>query len=307
MNHLPGQNTNSFIIKLPINKDFYKDSEIKEDKNQKNLKGIKLLKEREKEQSYSPTSQKFKILIIDDNIEIMNFLIDLFSEYKCYSAFDGQEALDIVKSNNIDLIISDDDMPNINGEQFLRQIKKDRNLSFIPFIFIPNNQSRTLKQQIISIGADDSISKPINVKILKTKVQSLLKNREMIKTSFKAQLLSQPNVLVPDNLNEEFILKISKIIHSEMHNQEFNVQKLVEKTSYSQSTLYKKIKTITGMSAVEFIRKIRLSKAEKLLRNKDLSIAEIMHQVGISDHKYFRESFKKVFGKSPKKYRDALN
>jgi signal transduction histidine kinase/ligand-binding sensor domain-containing protein/DNA-binding response OmpR family regulator len=248
-----------------------------------------------------------KILVVDDNEEIRNYLSDLLSAYHfIFTAIDGEDALIKLDETLPDLIISDVVMPNVDGFELCKILKNDPRFTDIPVILLTAKSK--VQNEIISIraGADDFISKPFEPELLIEKIENLLQTREKLKSMYSKKVKIESTNVEITPITEKLIEQAIKTIENNLTNPEFNAEYLAEKLNTSYSSLYRKIKQATGYSISEFIRKIKLERAAKLLKDKDKTISQIAFEVGFNDIKYFRECFQKLFKQTPSDYRKSL-
>ncbi|WP_188460089.1 two-component regulator propeller domain-containing protein [Marivirga lumbricoides] len=244
---------------------------------------------------------KRTLLIIEDNLELRNYLIEeLRSDYKVLNAEEGQEGLKKAKKYMPDVIITDVIMPNMNGYEFCNQLKGDLNTSHIPVLMLTAKAMPEDWVEGLEAGADVYLNKPFDMNIMKSHLKQLIINREKLFTKFMAGVSKPENDHATSSLDQQFILNIIKYIKENIRETNLNVEKLADDFSLSRSQLYRKIKVLTGLSANELIRKIRLERAKELLQeNANISISEISYLVGFSSPSYFSKSFKDYFGILP--------
>jgi signal transduction histidine kinase/ligand-binding sensor domain-containing protein/CheY-like chemotaxis protein/AraC-like DNA-binding protein len=251
------------------------------------------------------------ILVIDDNDDIREYLKLLFkNDYKVHSAVNGREGLSIIKDVLPDIVISDVMMEQMTGIELCTAIREDMSISHIPVILLTSSASPEIKLKGIEGGADDYISKPFDKELLKARVAGILRNKNNLQKYFYNEItLNATNQKIPAEY-KIFLDNCIKVVEKHLMDPDFNIQTLAGELGISHSSLYKKIKFISGQSANGFIRFIRLRKAAEILINSRHNIFETSFLVGINDIKYFREQFKKVFGINPsqymKKYRKNL-
>jgi signal transduction histidine kinase/ligand-binding sensor domain-containing protein/CheY-like chemotaxis protein/AraC-like DNA-binding protein len=257
------------------------------------------------------TADLKSILIIDDNDDLREYLKLLFkTDYKVYSANNGREGLSIIKDVLPDIVISDVMMDGMTGIELCTAIREDISISHVPVILLTSSSSPEIKLKGIEGGADDYISKPFDKEILKARVAGILRNKNNLQKYFYNEItLNATNQKIPAEY-KTFLDNCIRIVEKHLMDPDFNIQILAGELGISHSSLYKKIKFISGQSASGFIRFIRLRKAAEILINTRHNIFETSGLVGINDIKYFREQFKKVFGINPsqymKKYRKNL-
>lgn len=253
-----------------------------------------------------------KILIVEDNDELRNYLNHTLSEeYQIQTCENGKDALLIVKEYMPELIISDIMMPEMRGDELCSILKKDLDTSHIPIILLTalNDEKSILKG--IQTGADEYVVKPFNVGILKATIANLLANRMRLKNKFAKLDITQEEE-ESDNCSNcttdidwKFMATLRGVVEKNMDDVEFNVDILCSQMNMSRTSLYNKIKALTDTSPSDFIRVIRLKKAGELLKEDKHNVTEVAEMTGFNDAKYFREVFKKHFGVSPSKFKDT--
>ena len=255
------------------------------------------------------SSQKQRLLIVEDNNDLRQYLKHTLSEsYIIQTAQNGKEALAIVKAYNPDLIVSDIMMPEMRGDEFCRIIKKDIETSHIPLILLTalNDEKSILKG--LDTGADEYISKPFNIAILKATILNLLVNRSLLRQKYanlEIVASKEDNIDFSSDLDWNFINTVKKKVEDNLDNQEFNVDSLCNLLNMSRTSFYNKIKALTNQAPADYIRAIRLNRAAELLKTGKYSVIEVADMTGYNDAKYFREVFKKHFNVSPSKYAKA--
>jgi len=244
-----------------------------------------------------------ELLIIDDNPDIRAYLKSIFEKhFKVHVGADGKEGLDMALRLIPDLIISDVMMPEINGFELCSTIKSNVNTSHIPVILLTARTSTIFQNQGIETGADDYVTKPFNEKTLLLKVRNLISSRRQLRTKYAREITLQPRDITINNTDESFLDNVIEIIEEDMSNGNLKIEDYSKRLGMSHSAIYKKIKFLTDMAPVEFIRTIRLKKAKEYLQKSNLSVSQVSFEVGFSDPKYFSKRFHKYFGRSPSSY-----
>ncbi len=251
-------------------------------------------------------SPSFKrILLVEDNDDMQSFLQRSLSEnYYVFMVSNGHIGWDIVQNVRPDLVISDIMMPKMNGDELCSKIKSDINISHIPVILLTALNDKDNIIRGLRTGADEYITKPFDISILKATIITILANREALKNRF-AQLDIKNNdeyINGASELDREFMTKVKEIIERSLQDSNFNVDILCSAINMSRSSFYNKIKVLTDQAPADFIRSIKLTRAAELLRSKRYNISEVADMTGFSDAKYFREVFKKHYNMSPSKY-----
>jgi len=244
------------------------------------------------------------VLVVDDNPEMLRLLSDIFADrFSVETAINGKEAFAIATDLVPDIILSDIDMPEMNGRDLCRLLKGERLTSHIPVILITGQADVQQQLDGIGVGAYDYIVKPFDHDILKSKVLNALSNLEKMREHLKYQILSSPDPKdVPESKDEQLIRQVSEIVADNIRTPDLSVEFLADKVGMSRSHLYRKFKAIIGYSPVEYIRIFRIRKAAELLKSGRVRVSEAAYDVGFSDPKYFSSCFKKEFGINPSEY-----
>lgn len=193
-------------------------------------------------------------------------------------------------------------MPVMDGVEFCQLVKQDLTISHIPVILITARSSFMHMQEGFESGADDYITKPFNSRLLLLKVTNLLCTRERMKEMYSRRFSPESLGIKVVSADEVFMQKISTFIENNLSNPELNIDLFCRETGVSRANLYRKMKALTGLSANEFIRNIRLETAAKLLKETDLTITEVAENVGFSSAAYFSSCFKSLYKVAPKDY-----
>lgn len=246
------------------------------------------------------------VLVIDDSSDIVTFLASYLSDdYDVLTASDGQKALDILQNQTVSLIISDVMMPGIDGYELCRRLKSDISTSHIPLILLTAKTTDDNKLEGLQLGADDYITKPFNMEVLKLRVQKLLEWAERNHREFRKKLDITPSEITITPLDEQFMQKALKLVEQHLDNSEFTVETLGQELGMSRSFLYKKLMAITGLGPAEFIRTIRIKRGKSLLEQSQMQISEIAYTVGFNSAKSFSMNFKAEYGMTPSEYLKA--
>jgi Signal transduction histidine kinase len=249
------------------------------------------------------------MLIVEDNDEIREYISSSFrSEYKIIEAATGKEGVELALSTIPNIIISDIMMPEMNGIELCRTIKEDMRTSHIPIILLTAKDSIRDKEEGYESGADSYLTKPFSAKLLHSRIRNLLESRAKIAkyiTDNKQGIdgsLTSINFPKLSNLDRAFLEKLTKIIEDNLDVEKFDIDFLTNEIGMSHSTLYRKIKGLTGMTANEFIRKIRIRNSLRLMQSGDYNVSEAAYMTGFNNLGYFRECFKEEYGTSPSEY-----
>jgi signal transduction histidine kinase/DNA-binding response OmpR family regulator len=248
-------------------------------------------------------SEKSTILLVDDNLEIRNYIKSIFeADYLIMEAGSAEAAFEMIENEIPNLVITDVVMGQMSGVDLCQRIKEDAALMHIPVILLTSGSTAELKLKGIENGADDFITKPFDKEILVARVANLLRSRLNLHQHFYNQItLKADDYSVSPDL-KKFLENCIAITEKHLDDKDFNVKQLADELDMSHSALYKKVKLISGKSINEFIRFIRLRKVAQLFINTDCKVNEGAYQAGFNDIRYFREQFAKVFGMNPSEY-----
>lgn len=243
------------------------------------------------------------ILLVDDNEEILEFLERILrSKYTVLKAESGEQALELLQSNSVQLVISDVMMPGMDGFELCKVIKGNFEYSHIPVILLTAKNTIKAKVTGLELGADAYIEKPFSNDHLKAQIASLLSNRNMIREYFSSSPLVHIKSMAHSKADEKFLETLNEIIQSNMEDVDLDVNKLAKLMNMTRITLYRKIKAISALSPFELINITRLKKAAELLAEGNLRIYEISDQVGFSSQSNFTRNFQKQFNRTPTEY-----
>lgn len=247
------------------------------------------------------------ILVIEDNIEMLEYVTGKLSlKYNTIQATNGAKGLEMAIENNPDLIITDLMMPEMDGIKLCKKIKTDINTSHIPIIILTAKSTEESTIEGLGTGADVYISKPFSIEVLKAQVKALLESRQKIKLNFSRQLILQPKDMTFTSTDERFLKRLMEVVEQNIADTNFGIKELTKQMGMSHSVIFRKIKSLTGLNVVEFIRNIRLKKAALILKKNKIPISEVSYMVGFSYRKYFSKCFIKEFGITPSEYSSSL-
>lgn len=243
------------------------------------------------------------ILLVDDNDEILDFVSeDLEDKYEIRTAHNGSEALTILKTESVQLLISDVMMPIMDGFELCRVVKSDFELSHIPVILLTAKNTLQSKIEGLELGADAYIEKPFSPEYLQVQTANLLRNRNNIKEYFAKSPLVHLKSIAHSKADEKFLEKLNETIYRNLENVDLAVEHLAEYMNVSRPTLYRKIKAISNLTPNELINIARLKKAAELLAEGGYKVYEVADMVGYGSQAYFGRNFNKQFGMSPTEY-----
>ncbi|HTN38922.1 MAG TPA: two-component regulator propeller domain-containing protein, partial [Arachidicoccus sp.] len=242
------------------------------------------------------------VLMVEDNPDLNSFIKRQLSEfYRVETAFDGKEGLEKALAIQPDIIVSDIMMPNMDGITMLDKLKNNRETSHIPVILLTAKSSVESQIEGLNYGADYYIPKPFSSDFLMASVKNLIRQRtrmfERIISRKTADL--KPEKIVITSKDEEFLKRVVKIVSDNMDDPAFNIEATAAQLNMTHNTFYKKFKSLTNLTPVEFVRDIRLQRANEYLETGEYNVSEVAYMTGFSNPKYFSTCFKAKYNTSP--------
>ncbi len=246
------------------------------------------------------------IVIVEDDHDLRFLLRDILSkDYIVYEAGDGVKAIGLINQYMPQLVISDVLMPNMDGLELCNRIKSATSTCHIPVMLLSARSAEDQHIEGYEAGADAYISKPFNARYLTMRVKKLIQYQQNLQHLFQEdKIVSAIGSGTINNNDKEFLEKIYKIIEEDISSPELNAGKLEKELFLSKMQLYRKLKSITGMTPNEFIKNARLQKAASLLSSSDMPIIEVFYTTGFNNQSYFFREFKKKYNSAPGEYRD---
>ena len=256
------------------------------------------------EENGEEQKERFTLLMVDDSPDMCRFVHDYFrGEYTVLTANNGEVALQRLEENDsIDLVVSDVTMPKMDGLELCKRIKTDLRWSHIPVILLTGRRGDQVEVEGLRLGADEYITKPFNVEMLRLRVKKFIEKREDRQRQFREKMDVAPSEITITSVDEQFIQRAIKICEDHISDTEFSVEVLGQELSLSRTYLYKKLINITGKGPAEFIRTIRLKRGKQYLEQTTMPIADISLMIGYGNPKRFTENFKAEYGMSPSEY-----
>ena len=281
------------------------------------------------------SSSKELMLLVEDNQELRSFLRSIFaSTYRVVEASDGMEGWSKALKYLPDIIISDVMMPEKDGIEMTRELRADMTTSHIPIILLTAKTTIESKLEGLEYGADDYITKPFSATYLQARVENLLMQRKKLQNFYRDSLthvtVSETPVAQGETLaghasaepvssaaeepampemspnDRKFMDKLVDLMEKNMDNGELVVDDLVRELAVSRSVFFKKLKTLTGLAPVEFIKEMRIKRAAQLIETGEFNMTQISYMVGINDPRYFSKCFKAQVGMTPTEYREKV-
>lgn len=255
------------------------------------------------EEQNSDSSGLPKMLVVEDNFDLRKQVKNIFrNEYRVFEAEDGLAGLEAAKKNLPDIIVTDVMMPKMDGMEMCRKIKEEEEISHIPIMILTAKNTDDTIVEGYDLGADGYVMKPFNVEVLKARVNSLVKNREQLRSRFQKEIEINPKIISNTPADSKFLDKILEFIEQNLSNSEYSVEQLAEDYGVSRIYLNRKIKALTGETTIEFMRNIKLKHAAELFKQNTLNVSEVAWEVGYNDIRTFRKRFKEKFEMSPSEF-----
>lgn len=251
----------------------------------------------------APGSPRPLILLVEDQDDIRTYIRHLFAEtYQVIEAADGAAGWEKAARLLPDIVIADVAMPIMDGFALTHRLKSDPRTSHIPVIILTAKDTVDNQLTGLETGADDYLTKPFHPILLQARVNNLLTLRDQLKTKYNRLVTLQPQAQELDHPDAKFLNQLMDVLNRHLHEPEFNVTSLVGEIGMSRPVLFRKVKMLTGLSVIDLLRTTRLKKAELLLKQRKISVAEVAFAVGFSDPKYFSRAFRSQFGMTPTEY-----
>lgn len=302
-----------FTISLQLGKDHYKEDEVDfylDEQVANELPDTDRPAAEEREEDIKPSLPS--VLVVDDNADLCDMLkMQLDDKFNIHLAHNGEEGLNKINLYHPDVVVTDQMMPVMDGMEMLRRIRADFQISHIPVIMLTAKGDEASKIQAISEGANAYIVKPFNKDYLMVRIEQLLGERKRFRELMcgdggmddaSAAELSDSYANRLEKKDLDFIDKIHRVVEENMENSEFNIDAIAASIGLSRSAFFKKLKSLTGLAPVDWVKEVRLNKSVELIKTTDLSISEIAFAVGFNDSGYFSKCFRKKYSQSPREY-----
>ena len=245
---------------------------------------------------------KPRVLVIDDNADIRAYATALLGdEYDVMEASDGSEGLKKAVREVPDVVVCDVMMSGMDGLECCKHLKSDSLTCHIPVILLTAKTLDEHRAEGYAYGADAYLTKPFNGNVLKARIKNLITNRRLMKIVFGNDAQQEPMEAVSQSAESQFVEKFRTIIQGNLGNSDLNVETISHEMGISRAQLYRKIKSITGISPNDIIREARMKRADRLLETTDKSVSEIAYEVGFSSPSYFTKCYREFFGRTPNK------
>ena len=298
----------TFTLEIPINKESFAPSQIDE-RHQMQIhipeKSIADLPQAENlTEDTVPTADASAshVMIVEDNTELLRLMKRLLQpRYHVITANDGREALQLIQTNKVDIVVSDVMMPEMDGYELTNHIKHNEIYSHLPVILLTAKTTEGDQQKALLTGADGYITKPFKIRDLQLRIDNLIANRQRIHTETPTQVEEPADAMNPED--REFLDRATQCVHRNISDSDYDREAFAADMGTSVSTLYNRLRDLTGKSMANFIRDIRIQEACKIAKNEhNTRVSDIAYRVGFRDAKYFATAFKRITGKQPKEY-----
>ena len=297
----------TFTLEIPINKESFAPSQIDEQHQlqipipEASIADLPQAESLTEDTAPMAGAGASRVLIVEDNIELLRLMKRLLQHrYHVLTASDGHEALQLIQTNKLDIVVSDVMMPEMDGYQLTEHIKQNEIYSHLPIILLTAKTTEDDQHKALLMGADGYITKPFKIRDLQLRIDNLIANRQRIHTEETA------DEEVADTMNpedREFLELANQCVYKNLNDSDYDREAFAADMGTSVSTLYKRLRDLTGKSISNFIRDIRIQEACKIAKNeRNTRVSDIAYRVGFRDAKYFATAFKRITGKQPKEY-----
>ena len=286
---------NSFVLELPVHQAVKVEIPVAREK------------EEAEEMPAAIDNLLHTVLVVEDDPEMRGYLAkELSEQYNVLVAANGEDALQLVESQRIDLVVSDIMMPGIDGVALCNRIKSTTEYCHIPVILLTAAVGMETRIETLEAGADGYIEKPFAIELLQANIANLFKNREIANRQFTQSPLTHFNSMVTGGMDQEFMERLHDTVMKHLAEPDLNIETLTNELGTSKSTLYRKVTANTGLNINEYIRVSRLKKAAEMLSSQKYRISEVAYMTGFSSPSYFATCFQKQFNVSPSAFVKGL-
>lgn len=244
------------------------------------------------------------MLVVEDNQDVRTLIRSHFApKYQVLEASDGREGWNLALEAVPDVIVSDVLMPDVDGYEFCKKVKKDERTSHIPVLLLTALHSKEHEIKGLSSGADDYITKPFDLSILQTKIDNMLSIRDSLKQKYSGEITLQPRNIIISSPEEKFLHRAVEVVENNIADADLDIERFAQEVGVSRMQLYRKLNALTDMTVKEFIRSIRLKRASQLIMQEKMTVSEIAYAVGFKDMSHFRKCFRQMYGMTATEYK----
>jgi len=313
----------TFTVSIPISKDAFKPGQIDENHNIDlnipqmaitDFKAIVPSLNDDEETDDTADEDTYHILIVEDNMELLMLMRQILKQYyHVYTARNGKEALDIIRHRSLDLIVSDVMMPEMDGLELTRAVKADANYGHLPVILLTAKTQEEDEEEALKTGADEYLTKPFRMGDLRIRIDNIIENRKRIQQDYIQKEQTEEQTEKAEQTEKEptadqlFLRRAKECVYEHISDADYDRDAFAADMGASTSTLYNKLRSLTGMNVSTFIRDIRMKEAYRLAKaNPDMRVSDLAYHVGFHDPKYFSSCFKKYYDVLPKEFMESL-
>lgn len=297
-----------FSVSLPLDKEKYERIDYKE----YILNDVRhpYTMEDERIEEDMPQEDKLKILIVEDNDELRLFLDNILNdEYRVLEAVNGREGLELALQQMPDFIVSDIAMPVMDGLDMVKAIKENRDVCHIPIILLSAKSSLDDRINGLEQGVDDYITKPFSSTFLKTRIRLLIQQRKQLQQLYMQHIEQKDDAPMEESLEQSispfdarFMKDVNEVAQNNLDNSDFSIDDFAEALQMGRTIFYRKVKSLTGLSPIDYLQELRINRSVQLLDSGKYNISTVAYMTGFSDPKYFTKFFKRKMGVTPSAY-----
>ncbi|WP_200976435.1 hybrid sensor histidine kinase/response regulator transcription factor [Echinicola sp. 20G] len=313
LNNVESGSSTCFKVKIPLGKDHLSKELICDENSTQEMKVFEPMELDtldevtmvEKENIDLPENDplRYQIVVVEDNVELREFMVQsLEHKYQVTAVENGRKGWEYIQKELPDMVVSDVMMPEMDGIEMTKLIKKDIRTDHIPVLLLTARTSEDYMMKGLASGSMDYITKPFHLDMLLLKIHNILESRENFRKRFSTGFLKKISRQKEQSAEKEFLDKIIQIIQDNLSDEGFSVKVLCKEIGMSRPVLYRKLKQLTDKSVIELINEVKMEKASQMLLEEGSTVSDVAYSLGFSDPKYFGKSFKNQFGKSPSKF-----
>jgi DNA-binding response OmpR family regulator len=246
------------------------------------------------------------ILAVEDNTDLLRFLLQQLEQrgYTAFGAANGKEALSVMETNNVDVVVSDVMMPEMDGFELCQHIKTDIRYSHVPVILLTARSQMADQIKGLQLDADAYVVKPFSMDYVVANIDALVSNRKKLREAFSGVVLEPESSDKLTKLDKDFLIRLNAIIQENYSDPEFSTNVILDIMKMSHSVFYRKIKGLLDMTPNDYIRLARLKKAASLIKEGHGNVSDVGYLVGFSSPSYFIKCFREQYSMTPKDFYD---
>lgn len=256
------------------------------------------------------TLAQASVLFVDDDYDLINYFRDEYEEdvREIHMAYNGKEAIEVLKNGQIDVVVSDVMMPEMDGFEFCHYVKTTVEFSHIPIVLLTARTDEASRALGYKNGADEYVNKPFDADELRETLAKLFSQRKSTREQIAQGDAPMPDVkdITYSSADEAFLDRFNSFVVANVSNPNLNTKMLVEEMCMCRSLLYNKVTALTGLNIKEYVNKVRVDKVKDMLDHTDLSMSDVAERCGYSSARYFSTAFKDATGMTPSEYRNRV-